>query len=218
MNSSTREAEDQPPEHKKRPRQSVGPSRRCQNCADALCAMNGRRHDAEAPFLRRRSIDLAELRMPDEQQHQGGGRPAAARAQKKRPPRRSTPPDAEIQGKFKFDYKKGIPKYKAEYRGILSRGYSAGRGYSLGIPWVFLAKKNRTQLAKTKKPSHPGLCLCCVERRTKDENTAASTTGLGSAVHHTNGCGRAGRKTDKHTADSRARQQTCTARGWSGTR
>ena len=215
MNSSTREAEDQPPEHKKRPRRSVGPSRRWQNCAGALYAMNGRRRDAEAPILRRQSIDLAELRMPDEQQHQGGGRPAAARAQKT-PPRRSTPPDAEIQGKFKFDYKKGIPKYKAEYRGILSRGYSAG------IPWVFRGyswqKKNRTQLAKTKKPSHHALCLCCVERRTKDENTAASTTGLGSAVHHTNGCGRAGRKTDKHTADSRARQQTCTARGWSGTR
>ena len=50
---------------------------------------------------------------------------------KKRPPRRSTPPDAEIQGKFKFDYKKGIPKYKEEHRGILFRGYSSG------IPWVF---------------------------------------------------------------------------------
>ena len=85
---------------------------------------------------------------------------------------------------------KGIPKYKAEYRRNLSRGYSAGiprvfRGYS----WQ---KKNRAQLAKTKKPSHHALCLCCVERRTKDENTAASTTGLGSAVHHTKG-GREGR-------------------------
>ena len=37
----------------------------------------------------------------------------------------------EIQEKSKFDYKKGIPKYKEEHRGILFRGYS------LGIPWVF---------------------------------------------------------------------------------
>ena len=58
MNSSTREAEDQPPEHKKRPRRSVGPSRRWQNCADALYAMNGRRRDAEAPCLFRRAIAM----------------------------------------------------------------------------------------------------------------------------------------------------------------
>ena len=148
MNSSTREAEDQPPEHKKRPRRSVGPSRRWQICAGTLYAMNGRRHDAEALFLRRQSIDLAELRMSDEQQHQGGGRPAAARAQKT-PPRRSTPPDAEIQEKFKFDYTKGIPKYKEEHRGILFRGYS------LGIPWV--SRVHQMQHAKT------GLLSCVIK-------------------------------------------------------
>ena len=177
--------------------------------------MNGRRRDAEAPILRRQSIDLAELRMPDEQQHQGGGRPAAARAQK-------TPPPAEYASRCRNtrEIQIRLQKGNTEIQSRIPRNFIPWvfRGYSLGIPWVFLAKKNRTQLAKTKKPSHHVLCLCCVERRTKDENTAASTTGLGSAVHHTNGCGRAGRKTDKHTADSRARQQTCTARGWSGTR
>ena len=120
---------------------------------------------------------------------------------------RSTPPDVEMQGKCQFEHKKKIPKYNSEYQRVAFRGYSAR-----GIPWVFRQyswqKKTEPSWRRRQKPSHHVLCLCCVERRTKDENTAASTTGLGSAVHHTNGCGRAGRKTDKHTADSRARQQT----------
>ena len=78
------------------------------------------------------------------------------------------------------------------------------RGYSVGIP-VSIPGKKKTEPSwrRRQKPSHHVLCLCCVERRTKDENTAASTTGLASAVHQTNGCGRVGRKTDKHTADKR---------------
>ena len=161
MNSSTREAEDQPPEHKKRPRRSVGPSRRWQNCADALYAMNGRRHDAEAPFLRRQSIDLAELRMPDEQQHQGGGRPAAARAQKNAPP-----------GGVRLQ----MPKYKRNPNSITKREYrntkkNTEEFYSVGIPWVFLGysvgipgKKKQNPAGKNQETKPPRLVL--VLRRT----------------------------------------------------
>ena len=160
MNSSTREAEGQPPEHKKRPRRSVGPSRRWQNCAGALYAMNGRRHDAEAPMLRRQSIDLAELRMPDEQQHQGGGRPAA-RAQK-------TPPPAEYASRCRNtrEIQIRLQKGNTEIQSRIPRNFIPWvfRGYSLGIPWVFLAKKKQNPTGKNQETKPPRLVL--VLRRT----------------------------------------------------
>ena len=55
MNSTAREAEDQPPEHENRPRRPEGPSWRWQNCAGALCTTHGRRRDAEASCLLRRA-------------------------------------------------------------------------------------------------------------------------------------------------------------------